>query len=404
MKTENLSLVFFGLLILILLFFVTRPPDIDTPSPAKVEIFVEMESRTLVNDAPTGSGFTIVTKPATPNLSIHLKVFRARGEADGKPLLATQTFNSVLILQNGVVTDELVTDRDGLVQGELVAGFGGQGPVELFFETDDPTTFYGPIPIGLTNPPRGGCGCPEEIVVDPHSGENSVTETDVSITMRSDFRINRTYRSQGTHRRNVAKGDVGVDWAFTFISDYLVKDGGNVIVFRDSNRTDVFTATVDPDVFAAPLEFYEALRRNPIGNFELRSADGTLKVYAGFNDPRIPGRLTHQEDRNGNIMSFFYQTLIGTNRRVLTTAVDTMGRNIQFRYYPTNDPNPGRRGRLPEIEDFRGDGSSSGRVVIYDYDLTGHLISVRSPTITSPAFPNTHTKYQLSVGVSTFRE
>lgn len=222
-------------------------------TPTEVETFVELEPRPLVNDAPAGVAFTVVTQPATPNMAIPLKVFRTNG-AEGKPQLAAQTFNSVQILQNGVLNNELVTNEDGIAQGELLAGFGGQGEVELFFGTS------APIPIGITNPPKN-CTCPEEsgAKVDPHSGENSITET---------------------------------------------------------------------------------------------------KVYAGFNNPRIPGRLIRTEDRNGNFMSFHYQTLIGTTQQVLTTAVDTMGRNIQFRYYSTNDPNLGRRGRLSEIEDFRRDGSS----------------------------------------------
>jgi len=269
------------------------------------------------------------------------------------------------------------------LQGELVPGSSGAGQVKVYFGTrNDPFAIDTDNPFSVTDS-RLECGCPIENGSDEDQhGDLTVNQEDMVTTQRSYFRIDRTYRSQGTHRRSIAKGDVGVDWAFTFISDYLVKDGGNVVVFRGTNRTDTFTATSDPDMFAAPLEFYEELRRNSAGNFELRSADGTLKVYAGFNDPRIPGRLIRQEDRNGNFMSFRYEFLIGSNQYVLATAVDTMGRNIQFRYYPTNDPNQGRRGRLSEIEDFRRDGSSLGRMVVYDYDVEGNLISVRYPTIT----------------------
>ncbi|MFQ5528314.1 MAG: RHS repeat-associated core domain-containing protein [Thermoanaerobaculia bacterium] len=367
---------------------------------AEVAVFVEMEPSPLVNDAPGTSAFTVVTEPPTPGLTIPVTAFRS---LRGEPLAQAKTRASFRILQGGLITPELVTDDEGIAQGSVVAGPGGQGEIALHFGNSDP------IFIGLTNPPAE-C-CPEEggVSVLPHSGESVVSETDLSIAGRGNLTVNRTYTSQSAHRRKIANGDVGVDWTFTYISDYLVEDHANVIVVRDTNRTDVFTATSHPDVFRAPAEFYEELRRTPRGRFELRSHDGTLKVYAAFDDPATPGRLIRQEDRNGNSMRFLYEALAGTNRYVLTTAVDTMGRSVRFRYYPVTDPNPGRRGRLSEIEDFRRDGSApvvppkrcwflralcrlfgigcgrrlpaNGRMVRYDYDSEGNLVSVRSPVV-----------------------
>ena len=338
---------------------------------AVVETQIEFSPAALVNDAPAGT-INITTLPATADLPIPLAWSRADAEAGAGLIEATRSFNSVGYLVNGQLNSQLFTGADGSAFAELVALFGGQGPLEL----------DGDGPIGLTNADADCCpdkGSGAHVVAS--SGENRVSKTDSTHVQRSAFKITRTYSSQSAHRRAASTGDVGVDWAFSFITDYLIPDGGNVVAFRDTNRTDVFTATLDPDVFDPPLEFYEELRRTVTGEFELRSANGTLKRYAAFNDPIISGRLIRQEDRNGNFMSFLYDELAGTSRYVLTTAVDSMGRNVEFRYYPVTDPNLGRRGRLWEIEDFRRDNSASGRVVVYDYDVEGNLISVRLPVI-----------------------
>jgi len=195
------------------------------------------------------------------------------------------------------------------------------------------------------------------------------------------FEVKRTYRSQASHLRSAASGDSAVDWAFSYIDDLLKPDGENVIVFRPSLRTDAFVASEQPGRFYAPMEFYEQLTLNHEGNYELRSHDGLVKTYRGFEDHETPGRLLRAEDRDGNYLSFLYSRPNGLSKAVLTTVVDTMGRNIHYRYYGDYDSNPGRRGRLEEIEDFRRDNSYSGRKVVFDYDAEGNLISVTSPVV-----------------------
>ena len=361
------------------------------------EIIIQFESRTLANDVPAGIPFVLITNPPEQFKEIPFAVFRferaagtsetpkstSAGQGTGAPEpppAVTRSFNSINILQNGEINNEIVTDIEGIFQGELVAGSAGQGSAFLEFDSID-----GGFIIELTNPVDDCWPCPEPdgSTDKPFSGELQHSDTDVSIQQNSWFTVQRTYSSQSTHRRAIAKNDVGVDWTFTFISDFLVPDGANVISFRDSNRTDLFTATMDPDVFEAPLEFYEELRRNSAGEFELRRDDGITKTYAAFDDPVIPGRLIRQEDRNGNFMSFLYEEHSGSGKYVLSTAVDSMGRNIVFRYYPSDDLNTGRRGRLWQIEDFRRDNSASGRITQYDYDSEGNLTSVRSPTVTN---------------------
>ncbi|MCU0289551.1 MAG: hypothetical protein MUF15_24550 [Acidobacteria bacterium] len=86
------------------------------------------------------------------------------------------------------------------------------------------------------------------------------------------------------------------------------------------------------------------------------------------------GSLVKIQDRNRNRMEFFYD-MVGQ----LTAVMDTMGRLIEFEYYPfeleadeIGEPNArfkATSGRLKQIIDF------SGRKVEYKYDeTTGNLL------------------------------
>jgi len=344
----------------------------------EVNNILEAEPRTLVNDAPAGAPFVIVTEPPQAFTAIPFTVVRDTALNGLGLTTRSESPGSLLLLQNGVINNELVTNAAGVAMGEFVPGAAGQGWIEVTFGG-----FGGPIDFNVATSAYDCCRLEVDgAAVDPGNGEVEVSVTDVEHKQRSWFRIKRTFRSQGTHRRWISNGDTGVDWSFSYISDYLAKDGDNIIVHRGGNRTDLYTASSDPDRWDAPIEFYQELRRTPGGNIELRDADGSLLVYAGLDDPDIPGRLIRQEDRRGNFMSFLYQQLPGATKWVLTTAVDSMGRNIEFRYFAINDPNEGRRGRIWEIEDF------ATRTWQYDYDTEGNLIQARTPLVTSTSTGN----------------
>lgn len=353
-----------------------------------LRVDLDESATTLLNDMTVVR--TITTTPVTRNLNIAFRFFRKKGEGVGMPSAQAETFSSVHITP--LEGHSLTTGHDGTTQFQAQAGHGGQGGVfgQLIVEE---FAFYYPLYFYLTQPCGCDCCCaecaedagPEDTgwgAVGLYAGERRVCATDLDIPGRGmGFELKRTYRSQASHLRLAASGDSPVDWAFTYIDDLLKPDGHNVIVFRPSLRTDVFVATEHPDQFYAPMEFYEQLTINHDGNYELRSHDGMVKTYRGFHDHEIPGRLIRAEDRDGNYISFLYGQPKGLSKTILTTVVDTMGRNIQYRYYDDHDSNPGRRGRLKEIEDFRRDNSESGRKVIFDYDEESNLISVTSPVV-----------------------
>jgi len=346
-------------------------------------ISVDRPFFTLVNDVPVNLTLT-VDPPGAANLKVH---FLREGMVETIHSVNLIALEGTALSPDGAMVK---TDSTGTAHVQLQAGYAGQGLVWCVFEADSGAVLM--IDGVITNPKRcEGCysqGISSDLQdtgggrVALYSGEQSLRVNDLTIPGRGfDYKFVRTNRSEASHLRTIATGDFGEDWAFSY-SDRLMPDGDQVIAFRDSLRTDFFIKT-GPNDFAAPMEYFEQLRINSRGEFELRSDDGLVRTYEGFNDPNIPGRLIRMEDRNGNVMSFLFGRPEGLSKYVLTTVVDTLGRNIAYRYYRADDSNAGRRGRLKEIEDFKRDHSSTGRKIEFDYDDEGNLISATSPTVQS---------------------
>ncbi|MGQ0444903.1 MAG: RHS repeat domain-containing protein, partial [Beijerinckiaceae bacterium] len=364
-----------------------------------LRLALDKPSATLLNDAPVIR--TLTTTPATPDLDIAFRFFR-QPLKDKRIREAAETFYSVQVTPLDAAT--VRTDANGIARLKIHAGFGGQGAVagqaEVVYPKGGPGTiaetyFY------LSNE-RICCDCcpsTEQDAQDPgisdagsfiatFAGETKIHTTDSAIPGRGfDWTFSRSYRSEAGHLRPAATGDFAKDWAFNYSDDRLLQDGKNIVKFGGELRTDVFIASDRPGVFIAPMEYYEQLVFNAQGDLEIRRPDGMIMTYRGFGkDPKQPtpaaGRLMQMEDRNGNVMRFLYGKPPGLDKLVLTTVVDTMGRDIVYRYYPADDPKPGRRGRLKDIEDFRRDNKSpTGRQLRFDYDPAGNLYSVTGPKV-----------------------
>jgi len=364
-----------------------------------LRIVLDQAAATLLNDAPVMR--TLTTTPAMPNLDIALRFFRTTFK-DKHIRAAAETFHSVHVAPvEGTV---IRTNAKGIAPVWMQAGFGGQGVVvtqaEGVYPHDRPgATTHGYFSISNE---RTCCDCcpPTELddqdvgtstagsFVALYAGEMKIHTTDLAIPGRGfAWEFSRSYRSQASHLRPVATGDFATDWAFNYSDDRLLQDGQNIVKFSSELRTDVFIASDTPGVFITPMEYYEQLVFNAKGDIEIRRQDGMVMTYRSFGkDPKQPppaaGRLMQMEDRNGNVMSFLYGKPPGLDKLVLTTVIDTMGRNIAYRYYPADDLNPGRRGRLQEVEDFRRDNySPTGRKVRFDYDPAGNLLSVTGPKV-----------------------
>jgi len=158
------------------------------------------------------------------------------------------------------------------------------------------------------------------------------------------------------------------------------------------------------------------------GDLSIRHSDGMVYTFHGFDGVSGPkGRLKSIKDRNDNEMTFQYETLevdgSGDTKQVLAFVIDTMGREIRYRYFASSDQTVGGRqigiasnnsgafGRLAEISDFKGDiffsdnnasedfaGQTNNRTFKFDYDSEGHLVRCSEPAITGTPngndFPN----------------
>ncbi len=359
-----------------------------------IRIAVDLQSTTLLNDMPAIRTITIT--PATAGLDISFQTIRGRMEENSfTPIPEAETFNSVIFTPRNA--SGFTSDANGFVSYSVQASFGGQGWISgscsiasigasTSCEYDsNQQKFCKACCQNSANKEdtQPSASCTSGDYVSLYAGENKLCTVDLSIPGRGfDYQLKRCYRSQASHLRSVSTNDSGVDWAFNYSDDRLIPDGKNVVKYGPTVRTDVFVAAGVPGQFLAPQEHYEQLIINASGNFEIRDQSGMLRTYEGFDDSLIPGRLIRMEDRNGNFMQFLYSTPSGLSKQVLTTVVDTMGRNIVYRYYSESDTNVGRRGRLQEIEDFRRDNSASGRKVRFDYDSEGNLIASTSPVVT----------------------
>ena len=328
---------------------------------------------TLQGDIPVP--VTISTDPPTPGIDIGPSITQdivCPDTGDRSPT----TIGLRVTGQGG--SGDITTDASGNATFDVSSGHGGQGSYGLGLpgvaEADEPI-------FTVADKCTDCCGSTE---VARYSGELWRSSNPMSIPGRGlDFDSAATFRSS-KHLAAAGSGDFGNQWCLKGVDERVIEDMGNLTVVDAANRVDTFPKFGSD--FKPPIENYKSIIEIPAGgsspgDYMLRDRSGTFKFFRDTDDPDIPGRLIRQEDRNGNAMSFLYAQPPGLSKHVLTTAVDTLGRSIEYRYYPENDPNPGRRGRLKEIEDFRRDNSPTGRRVLYDYDAEGNLIRVTGPAV-----------------------
>ena len=200
-----------------------------------------------------------------------------------------------------------------------------------------------------------------------HSGELFVQEADLVVPSRGmDFKLTRRYESQ-----SIYSGPLGWGWDYSYHRRFLIMPNGDAIYFNGLGRRDVFVAIHAGGNAQAPITSY----KSPKGIFVVlnKVADGTWTLV--FRDLYCEtydtyGRLVKMSDRNNNEMQFLYAP-----SGLLNVVVDTMGRLYTFEYWPleydANGEMTTKSNRLKSVTDF------SGRVVEYDYDQHGDLVSVQ---------------------------
>jgi YD repeat-containing protein len=171
---------------------------------------------------------------------------------------------------------------------------------------------------------------------------------------------------------------LGWNWDHNYNRRLQELPDGSLVYFDGAGRRDVFRAVKNEEGAVLRYEppggrFVETYKRLD-GSVTMKDEKGVIEVYNAL------GRLTKIMDRNGNSLEFAYD--LGGK---LSTAMDTMGRLIQFEYYPWVEGDV-RSGRLQSVGDF------SGRRVIYSYDGKGDLAAVN--------FEGRETKYAYSTGTN----
>jgi RHS repeat-associated protein len=217
-----------------------------------------------------------------------------------------------------------------------------------------------------------------------HSGEFTTTAVDFSIPGRGmDFAFVRTYCSQTLY-----SGPLGWGWDHIYNKRLLEMHEGDIIYFDGTGRRDRYKAQKKGEIitgYEVPEGWFTQLMKTEDGAFRLIFPDRTVEYFDNH------GRLQKIKDRNNNYMEFYYD-IAGQ----LTTVMDTMGRIINFEYYPlefvdgTDGPESKIKltaGRLKQITDF------DRRKLEFKYNLqNGNLEDVKFKVDDAPLAPRT-TKY-----------
>jgi len=197
-----------------------------------------------------------------------------------------------------------------------------------------------------------------------HSGETRRVEVDLHIKGRGmDFIWARWYRSG--YGLDSAQGK---RWDFSY-NVHIEGGGPHVKVFEGNSHSAYFLQQSDGS-YAAD-QFFREGRFDSNGVFRLTFADTGLWEFLPLNNNQADaGKLSRIADRNGNQLTFAYDSL-----GRLTNVTDTLNRNIQVTY--NGD------GFIESVTDF------TGRQVRYDYyqdfelgGSAGDLKSARSPIVT----------------------
>jgi RHS repeat-associated protein len=240
-----------------------------------------------------------------------------------------------------VIEDEDCDDEDDCTRDYCDPDFGCRH-VDICEDDDDP--------------PLVDC-CEGEVAdsnpVYYHSGEKVESVTDIKIKGRGfDFAFVRTYRSRA-ERETV----LGHNWDHSY-NVYLEHVGDDLHMYLGGHRRDVFYPNPeDEDCLNSPSTCTEFIRgeyfakltieTSPSNHFKFTRSDGSIWYFHPFDSNPEEGKIDKIVDRNGNEMSFTYDT-----NGEIDKITDTLDREIDFTY--TN-------GKLASITDF------ASRAVSYNY-------------------------------------
>ena len=127
---------------------------------------------------------------------------------------------------------------------------------------------------------------------------------------------------------------------------FIQQQGTNLVLFDGNSRSDVYAQQADGTW--SKREFFRQFVQNPDGSYTMNFEDMGQWNFQAFDGSSTAGRLVSSVDRNGNQMSFAYDS---SGR--LHQVTDTLGRDILIAY--------NAQGYVATVTDF------IGRVVSYEY-------------------------------------
>jgi hypothetical protein len=187
-------------------------------------------------------------------------------------------------------------------------------------------------------------------------GEKKMIVDDLSIQGRGmPYAFRRAYRSHNYRQELADRGypvvrDFGENWTFSYADDYLLKVGSaadsqsSYIWYRDLQSGSVWVNAA-ANKWTPSLQDFKQLRILPGGDLEIRDPYGMTWIYHGFsNGSPTPGRLKTIRDRNENTITCHYRQIDpdgtagnGDQKYILAFVVDTLGREIRYRYYAASE-------------------------------------------------------------------
>lgn len=218
-----------------------------------------------------------------------------------------------------------------------------------------------------------------------HSGQEVREETDLLLSGRDGhvpFRIMRRH----TTRRNIQNSIFGEAWAFNYAHTFTQETDDLSLTFDGFGRVDSFEHK-GGDIWEGTRGRFDRAMWDGVSSLVVRRPSGLELVFDTEGDAALGtliGHLTALRSPNGNEIALDYENTGPLLERKILTMTESYGREITFTYgdgiHSIND------NRCTKISDF------SGREVVYTYDASGYLVSVRSPVVASTGgvndFPN----------------
>ena len=214
--------------------------------------------------------------------------------------------------------------------------------------------------------------------VDLSQGEFLYERTDLVMPgLRSPLDFTFKYRSQRSYNSHWGYG-----WYFPYEMRLFRLVGGDVQWRIGTGEEKTFVKSGSS--YIPPSDHHVTLTQQMDGSWVLKEKFGTTYLFS------VEGLLTQMTDTANNSLQFVYALdgfggkqkfpIAGSAGNVvaldyrLTDIVSTLGKSAHFTYYTSSDG--AKNGRIKTLSD------DYGRLISYDYDSAGNLISVTSPSTT----------------------